>query len=56
MTLIDFKVIIIELVSKFDFHAPEDIETEAIKLVNPSVLLGLGKEGGGLKLRVKRLG
>jgi cytochrome P450 len=53
MSLIEFKIIMIELVSKFEFEALENIETEAIELVNPSPLL---RPKGGLKVRVKRLG
>ena len=49
MTLIEFKVILVEIIRRFDFeHIPQKIE-----LVNPSPLL---RPKGGLKVKVKRVG
>lgn len=48
MTVIEFKAIIIEMLSKFDFEA---VSTGKLELVNPSPLL---RPKGGLKVKVKR--
>jgi cytochrome P450 len=49
MTVIEFKVILIEMVSKFDF---EIMETGEVELVNPSPLL---RPKGGMKVRARRV-
>ena len=49
MTVVEFKAILIEVLSKFEF---EVIDTGKVELLNPSPLL---RPKGGLKVRVKRL-
>jgi cytochrome P450 len=48
-SMIEFKIIVIEIVSKFRFEA---VETEKIVLINPSPLL---RPKGGLKVKVSRV-
>jgi len=48
--MIEFKIILIEMLSKFKFEA---LGTEKIMLINPSPLL---HPSGGLRARVRRLG
>jgi cytochrome P450 len=52
MTMIELKVILVELVSKFRFEAIEQVETQEIQLVSPSALL---RPKGGLKVKVARI-
>ena len=49
-SMIEFKIILIEMLSKFKFEA---LGTEKIMLINPSPLL---HPSGGLRARVRRLG
>jgi len=49
LTMMEFKIILIELVSRFEFEAVGGGE---MKLINPSVLL---RPEGGIRVRVRRL-
>jgi len=50
MTMLEFKIILIELVSRFEFEAVDKVGE--MKLVNPSTLL---RPEGGIRVRVRRL-
>ncbi|KAK0620915.1 cytochrome P450 [Immersiella caudata] len=52
MFMLEFKVILIELVSKFDFEAVSPVKMNEIKLINPSALL---RPEGGLRVRVNNV-
>ena len=54
MTMLEFKVILMELVTSFDFEAVGDtvVKMKDIKLINPSALL---RPEGGLRVRVRRV-
>ena len=52
MTMIELKVILIELVSKFRFEPIGQVKAQDIELLNPSALL---RPKGGLKVRVSKL-
>ncbi len=52
LTMMEFKLVLLEIVSKFEFEALGDVGGN-IELVNPSPLL---RPKGGLKVRVKWLG
>jgi len=52
VTMLEFKVILIELVANFDFEALGSTKTDEIKLINPSVVL---RPDGGLKVRARRV-
>jgi cytochrome P450 len=52
MTMLEFKIILVELVCRFDFEGlVAGAKLSEIKLINPSPLL---RPEGGLKVRVKR--
>ncbi len=51
-SMLEFKIILIELVSKFRFEAVDPRMAHEIKLVNPSPML---RPDGGLRVRVERL-
>ncbi|KAK4445625.1 cytochrome P450 4F5 [Podospora aff. communis PSN243] len=52
MFMLEFKVILVELVSKFHFDAVDHMRMEDIKLINPSALL---RPDGGLRVRVRKV-
>ncbi|KAK3354034.1 cytochrome P450 [Lasiosphaeria hispida] len=52
MTMLEFKIILIELVSGFDLEAVGDARMSEIKLINPSPLL---RPEGGIRVRVRRV-
>jgi len=50
MSAIEFKVILIEILSKFDLEAVNPVDE--VEFMNPSPVL---RPNGGLKVKVKRL-
>ncbi|KAK0641982.1 cytochrome P450 [Cercophora newfieldiana] len=52
MFMLEFKIILMELVSNFDFEALGTAKMEDIKLINPSALL---RPEGGLRVRARRV-
>ncbi|KAK3339643.1 cytochrome P450 [Lasiosphaeria hispida] len=51
LSMLEFKIILIELVSTFDFEGIDDTRANEIKLINPSPML---RPDGGIRVRVKR--
>ena len=52
MSILEFKIILIELVSRFEFESLDDRKASEMRLVNPSPML---RPDRGLKVRVRRL-
>ncbi|GAB1316901.1 Cytochrome P450 monooxygenase FUM15 [Madurella fahalii] len=51
LSMLEFKIILVELVSTFEFEAIDNIKASEIKLINPSPML---RPDGGITVRVKR--
>ncbi|KAK5651356.1 hypothetical protein OQA88_12589 [Cercophora sp. LCS_1] len=51
MTVLEFKLIMIELVTKFEFEGMDDRKAHDIRLINPSPMY---RPDGGLRVRVRR--
>lgn len=51
LSMLEFKIILIELVSTFDFEGISNTKASEMKLINPSPML---RPDGGIRVRVKR--
>lgn len=52
MSVLEFKLIVMELVSKFEFESLDGKTAEQMRLINPSPML---RPDGGLKVRVRKV-